>query len=347
MVCLCGFGFPLATQKGEKSELWVDVGDWLCISSQPESLYSNIIMLHLRNTMPQYSQQSCIIAQAMQWDLLRSFVAVARFGSLSAAGKHLGLSPSTVSRQMSRLEEQSLSPLFLRETPIVLTERGQALLEAIAPMVESAVVAQAALEDQTEIQGLVTMTTVGELLRWVLVKALPSFYEAYPQLRLQILADNQVNSLAAGDADVALRFLRPVRGDLVSQKMYTASYALYASSTLELSAETPWLGLTGTLAQIPKQQLAEKIFASRPPRLLVEDIEALGLAVEAGLGVAILPQQFTGQLQGVIQVSASQVGVTDSEPIPSQDLWMVVHRSKQKLPKIRALIAWLDTVFAR
>lgn len=281
----------------------------------------------------------------MQWDLLRTFVAVARFGSLRAAGKHLGLSASTVSRQMSRLEASSRSPLFLRETPIVLTERGRALLHATAPMIESAVIAQATLEDQTEIQGLITMTTVGELLRWVLVNALPSFYESYPKLRLQILADNQVNSLAAGDADVALRFLRPVRGDLVSQKLYTASYALYASSTLVLGAEAPWLGLTGTLAQIPKQRLAEEMFGSRPPRLLVEDVEALGLAVEAGMGVAILPELFANRLQGVIKVRATQVGVTDLAPIPTQDLWMVVHSAKQKLPKIRALLSWLDTVF--
>ncbi len=280
----------------------------------------------------------------MQWDLLRTFVAVARLGSLTAAGKHLGLSPSTVSRQMSRLEELSRSPLFLRETPIVLTERGLALLQATGPMAESAVTAWAALEDQTEIQGLVTITTVGELLRWTLVQALPSFYESYPKLRLQILSDNQVNSLAAGDADVALRFIRPVRGDLVSRKLHTASYALYASSTLVLGAETPWLGLTGTLARISKQQLAEEMFGSRPPRLLVEDIEALGLAVEAGLGVAILPEQFAHRLHQVINVSGTQVGGTDLA-IPSQELWMVVHRAKQKLPKIRAFISWLDTIF--
>ena len=99
----------------------------------------------------------------MQWDLLRSFEAVARLGSLTAASRALGVSQSTISRQLARLEEDARSPLLLRSAPIRLTERGEALLTTLAPMLDAARAAEAALEASPELHGQVTVTTVGEL----------------------------------------------------------------------------------------------------------------------------------------------------------------------------------------
>lgn len=277
----------------------------------------------------------------MEWDLLRTFEAVARLGSLTAAAKALGVSQSTVSRHLARLEESASSPLLLRESPPRLTERGSSLLAAVQPMVDAALAAQSALEDTPELHGEVTLTTVGELVRWELTPRLPEFYRAFPHLRLRILADNRVNSLAAGEADVALRMARPERGELVARKVHTVSYAFFAASSLELHPEVPWLGLTGSLAGIAEQRHAERVFASRPPRLLVEDVESLGLAVQSGLGVAILARGFAERLAGVVEVAPRRIGARSSEPIPSRDIWMIVHRSKQHVPRVRALMEWL------
>jgi DNA-binding transcriptional LysR family regulator len=282
----------------------------------------------------------------MEWDLLRTFEAVARLGGLTAAAKTLGLSQSTVSRHLARLEEDAGSPLLLRETPLRLTERGTALLAAVQPMVDAALAARSALEDTPELHGEVTLTTVGELVRWELARRLPGFYRAFPHLRLRILATNQVNSLAAGEADVALRMARPERGELVARKVGSASYAFFATSSLELHPEVPWLGLTGSLAEIPEQRHAERAFATRPPRLLVEDLESLGLAVEAGLGVALLPRGLAARLNGVVEVAPRKVGAQSSERIPPRDIWMIVHRSKQHVPRIRALMGWLGEVMS-
>jgi DNA-binding transcriptional LysR family regulator len=277
----------------------------------------------------------------MEWDLLRTFETVARLGSLTAAAKALGVSQSTVSRHLARLEESAGSPLLLRESPLRLTERGASLLAAVRPMVDAALAARSALEDTPELHGEVTLTTVGELVRWELAPRLPEFYRAFPHLRLRILADNRVSSLAAGEADVALRLARPERGELVARKVLAASYAFFAATSLELSPEVPWLGLTGSLADIPEQRHAERAFGTRPPRLLVEDVESLGLAVAAGLGVAILPRGLAARLDDVEEVAPQWIGARSGERIPSRDIWMVVHRSKQHVPRVRALMGWL------
>ncbi len=281
-------------------------------------------------------------AHEAAWDQLRTFEAIARLGSVTAAAKALGVSQSTASRHLAALEEDAGSPLLLREQPVRLTERGAAVLAALQPMVDAALAARAALEKTSELRGVVTITTVAETLRWSFVPHFASFYRTYPHLQLRVLASNQVASLAAGDADVALRLTRPSQGDLISKRLRYARFSLFAAPSLALHAEVPWLGLTGSLAQIPWQRHAEKVFATRAPRLLVEDPESLGLAVRAGLGVAFLPVEFAERL-GLVAVGASEVGARDL-PVPQGDLWLVVHRAKQRLPKVRAVMAWLEGV---
>lgn len=277
----------------------------------------------------------------MEWDLFRTFEAVARLGSLTAASKALGVSQSTVSRQLDRLEEGAGSPLLLRGSPLRLTERGSALLAAVQPMVGAALAARSALEDTPELHGEVTLTTVGELLRWELAPRLPQFFRAFPHLRLRLLADNRVTSLAAGEADVALRMARPERGELVARRLRSISYGFFAAASLELHPEVPWLGLAGSLAGIPEQRYADRAFAGRPPRLLVEDIESLGIAVEAGLGVAILPRGLAARRADLVEVAPRQIGARGSERVPPRDVWMIVHRSKQRVPRVRAVMEWL------
>ncbi len=277
----------------------------------------------------------------MEWELLRTFEAVARLGSLTAASKALGVSQSTISRHLARLEERAGSPLLLRDAPQRLTERGASLLAAVRPMVDAALAARSTLEDTPELSGEITLTTVGEMLRWELAPRLPEFYRAYPHLRLRILAENRVSSLAAGDADVALRMFRPERGELVARKVSSLSFAFFAASSLEIHPEVPWMGLTGSLAGIPEQRHAERAFATRPARLLVEDVESLGLAVEAGLGVALLPRGLAARLDDIVEVAPQRIGARGGERIPSRDIWMVVHRAKQHVPRVRALMNWL------
>lgn len=282
------------------------------------------------------------MGRKLDWDHLRSFEAVARLGGLTAASKSLGVAQSTVSRHLAELERLGGSPLLLRETPLRLTERGALLLASVQPMVDAALAAQAALEHGPDLHGEVTLTTVSELLRWDIVPRLPAFHRAYPGLRLRVLADNRVSSLSAGEADVALRMARPDRGELVSRKVRKTSFGFFASSSLPLHPDTPWLGLAGSLADIPEQRHAKRAFATRPARLLVEDVEALGLAVEAGLGVAILPRDLAARLSDVVEVAPRQVGARSADHVPSRDVWLVVHRSKQHIPRVRAVMDWLS-----
>lgn len=283
----------------------------------------------------------------MEWDHLRTFEAVARLGSFTETARALAVSQSTVSRHVARLEEIAGSPLLQRTAPLLLTERGASLLAALQPMVGAALAARVALENAAEVRGWVTVATVGEVARWVIAPALPALYAAHPRLRLRILAGNQTLSLAAGAADIALRLTKPRRGELVARRLHRETYGFFVAPGLALEDDVPWLSLAGALAHIPEQQFAERAFAGRSPRLMVDDVETLGLAVRDGLGVAILPRTLARRIGGLSEVSPLQIGARDDlGAIPERVLWMVVHRSKRDLPKVKATSAWLTQLFA-
>jgi DNA-binding transcriptional LysR family regulator len=281
------------------------------------------------------------MSPGLDWTLLCTFEAVARLGSVTAAAKALGVSQSTVSRHLDRLEAEARSPLVTRERPVRLTERGERLLESLGPMVEGALSARSALEDQDELVGEVTISTVAEVLRWALCPRLPELLSRHPQLRLRVLTGNQLVSLAAGEADIALRLRRPETGDLFVRRVDVVEHALFVAAEVEAAPGLPWLGLTGSLAGIPEQLHAARAFGDRPARLLVEDVEALALAVAAGLGVAILPRGLAARVGGLREVSPQEVGAQVQGPVADRALWLVVHRARHKLPRVRAVVRWL------
>lgn len=60
-----------------------------------------------------------------------------------------------------------------------------------------------------------------------------------------------------------------------------------------------------------------------------------------GIGVAIFPRALAARLSGIVEVAPSAIGVRRGTQVPSRDLWMVVHRSKQRVPRVRAVMRWV------
>lgn len=286
------------------------------------------------------------MAEQAHWDLFRTFEAVARLETITAAAKSLGISQSTASRHLARLEEIAGCALFVRESPLRLTQRGETLRATLDPMVHAALAATTALEAPQEPRGTVTVSTVGEVVRWVLSRHFARFAKAHPHVLLRILADNRVSSLAHGEADIAIRLSRPTEGELVCKRLYTERYGYFVARSVSVTKETAWLGLAGSLAEIPEQRLAERVFAQRVARLLVEDVESLALAANAGLGLAILPARLAARYSELVEIAPEHAGLATNERITSRDFWLVVHKSKRRVAKVRAVMQWIEQAFA-
>lgn len=153
-------------------------------------------------------------------DSLRSFDAVARRLSFSAAAEELHLTQSAVSRQIKGLEEELGAPLFLRAARRVeLTQAGQTLLRSVQPALArlDACVRQIRM---TRSRALVSVTTFPSFATLWLMPRLPDFERAHPDADLRLAATDRLVEVDDVELDVALRHCRPERAPAGAVRLF-------------------------------------------------------------------------------------------------------------------------------
>ncbi len=243
----------------------------------------------------------------MDWDKLRVFHAAAEAGSFTHAGERLGLSQSAVSRQVGALEQDLDTPLFHRHARgLILTEQGDILLRTVKDVMSKLEAARLRLSEQREKpQGeLRVTTTLGIGANW-LAPQLGEFLELYPEIKLRLILTDDELDLGMREADVGLRLRAPSQPDLIRRRLFTVHYHLYASAdyirrhgqpkTLVdldqhriLSYGATGAGFLNSLNSLLTAGRDAK--NPRVPALSVNNITALRHAVEAGVGIAVLPE---------------------------------------------------------
>ncbi|WP_415804306.1 LysR substrate-binding domain-containing protein, partial [Bordetella muralis] len=137
---------------------------------------------------------------------LAAFVQAARDRSFSAAARHLDLTPSAVSKLVSRLENRLEVRLFTRQArAVLLTEEGQSYL----PTAQAAVDAMAAaLEHGTAlrdtISGTLRIHTMLTFARHQVVPWLPEFLQRYPNLKVDLMIGPQYVDVFDDGVDIAI-----------------------------------------------------------------------------------------------------------------------------------------------
>jgi LysR family transcriptional regulator, glycine cleavage system transcriptional activator len=138
---------------------------------------------------------------------LHAVEVVARRGSLNAAAEELGVSPSAISQQIGRAEEQIGRALFERSRPgLRPTEFGAVFARRLSigfNELEQAV----ALADESATRTLVTTVGPAFATRW-LVPRLSRLYERHPEIILRIDASPRIVDFSRSDADLAVRLGR-------------------------------------------------------------------------------------------------------------------------------------------
>jgi DNA-binding transcriptional LysR family regulator len=168
--------------------------------------------------------------RALSWDELRTFVEVARDGSLSGAARRLGLSQPTVGRHIDALEATLGSTLFTR-SPRGLTPTPAA--RALAPHVEAMAAAAAALTrtasgEAAADRGVVRVTASEVIGCEVLPPILAGFHAEHPGIAIELALTNRNEDLARRDADIAVRMVRPTQSGLVARRIGAARIGVYA-----------------------------------------------------------------------------------------------------------------------
>ena len=147
---------------------------------------------------------------------LAAFAVVAEHGSFTRAAAELGMSQSALSHALKALEERLGVRLLSRTTRSVsTTEAGETLLRSLRPALDeisSGVNAVGALRGKPS--GTVRVTATKHAVSSVVMPVLPRFLASHPDIRLDIIVDDNLTDIVADRIDAGIRF-----GDIVEKDM--------------------------------------------------------------------------------------------------------------------------------
>ncbi len=148
------------------------------------------------------------------------FAAIIEQGSLSAAARTLGLTPSAVSRIVARIEGRLGVRLLVRTTrTLTLTTEGEAYLRAARRILADLAEVEGAIADQASPRGRLRVTASLAHGRLYIVPLLGDFTARYPGIVIDLNLSDRIVDVLAGQADVAVRFGQLADSPLTARKL--------------------------------------------------------------------------------------------------------------------------------
>lgn len=172
---------------------------------------------------------------------LALFVRVVDDGSFSAAARFLGMMPSSVSRQISQLENELGTRLFHRTTRrLHLTEAGEIYLQHAQRIVADLDSAKLAVSQLAETpSGCLNVAIEADFANTFIAPILPDFLDRYPEIQVKFLMNTKVVDLIDNGLDIAIRI-----GDLDDSSLFARKIAGYRKL---VCASPSYLKAHGTL----------------------------------------------------------------------------------------------------
>lgn len=312
----------------------------------PGERLNGIVELRLTTILKSMSQPP------PSWDLYRSFLAVIREGSLSAAARALGLTQPTLARHVAALEEAVGGSLFVR-SPHGLDPTDAAL--ALKPQAEALDAAAASLwrtasgyggtgggttGGGAEVRGTVRVTASEVVGARILPAILADLRERHPALEIELVLSNAVDDLLQRDADVAVRMVEPDQQALLVRRIGIVSLGMHARrdyldrhgipqcledlgrhSLIGFDRETP--DIRSMMRRAPGLTLPR--FALRSDSHLAQLS-----AIEAGFGIGICQVPLARRTPGLVRLLA------DAFDMP-MGMWVAMHEDLRSTPRCRAV----------
>lgn len=287
----------------------------------------------------------------MDWDDLRSFLAIARHGTLSAAARALGVRQTTMGRRLAALEAR-MGARLLQKTPAgyVPTAAGEAILGNVERIeAEALAIGRRIGGRDARLEGTVRVTTIETLAAEILLPALPPFHAAHPGIEIEIMAEQRSLSLTRREADIAIRLARLPQQDLAVRRIGTLGCAIYAAAPYlaghgmpDFAAGAPGHAVIrrgAEMAHLPEQAWFAALTGQARAVLRSNASSVIREAARQGLGLACLTR-YLGDTEGLVRLPAPSPG-------PEREIWLAVHSDIRHVPRIRAVSDFLaETVRA-
>ncbi len=289
----------------------------------------------------------------LDWDDLRTFLAVHRAGTLARAASALEINATTVGRRLVTLEERVHTRLFDR-TPdgYALTAAGRDLLPRAERMEHEALALEReVLGADQRLAGSVRMTATEMIATRFIMPQLPMLSARHPEITLELESSNRNVSLTRREADIALRLARPREENVVTRRLSDIPLALYAAPAYLKARGTPSNPEASLAGHSVMMFAASRAFRAEnswlEPRLdgasvvlRSDSVSSIFAATIAGVGIALLPCAVAGRDEQLVRIQ------TTTAPEP-RVIWQTVHEDLQKSARVRAVLDFLADILAR
>src|SRR6478672_4761037 len=268
----------------------------------------------------------------MDWDLCKTFVAVAETRSFAAAARRLRSSHPTVGRKIAELEDQLGIPLFARSNDgLSLTSQGRKFREHV----------EAVAATGAQARGVVKLSIGSTLASHWLMPKLGPFLRAHDHIQLEIITHPYPASVRRREADVVLRPVDSGEENLIGRKVGRLGTGFYASRDYAARRRLPerrdeWKGhsVIGFADRQSNERLARWSDAITRQGSMVMRCSSQGdmlAAAREGLGISTLSCFVAAAYPDLVRVAPQKLASV-------ADLWLLAHPDLVELPAVRAVI---------
>jgi DNA-binding transcriptional LysR family regulator len=284
------------------------------------------------------------------WTLLRSFLAVAESGSLSAAARSLGLTQPTLGRHIAELEASLGAALFTRvPRGLQPTEAALSLIPPATEMRDAAArLALIAAGRQESLEGTVRLTASRVVSHFLLPPMLARLRVAEPGIEIELVPSDTSENLLFREADIALRMYRPTQEGVVTRHLTDLGMGLYAAP-----AYLERKGRPRSLAELERHD----VIGFDRSDLMARMMASLGLTIPSSAFVLRTDDQVVywnlvragcgigGGQRLVGDADSSVERVADFLPLPALSVWLTAPEALRQNARVRRVMDHLASEF--
>ena len=285
----------------------------------------------------------------LNWDDLNYFLTLSRTGKLNLASKKLNVESTTISRRVIRLEKKLNLELFSKSPKgYFLTEMGVELLK-YAERIENEVygINEQFLGSNLSIKGKVRLSVGEGLGVEIISKNLYKFYESYPDIEIELLADTKSRSLSNRETDILISFSQPLKGRLKTWKvcdyyvnLYGTKYYLENHNKIESIKDLKnhsFVSYVNEFIEFPELNYLNDLKINANVKFSSNNLRSQLLAVKNNIGLGLLHTFIADKETELKKVLEDQINI-------KREYWMIVHENLFKLQRIKVVCKFIKEI---
>ncbi|MCA1325173.1 LysR family transcriptional regulator [Herbaspirillum sp. alder98] len=285
------------------------------------------------------------------WEWYRTFLKVMDTGSLSAAGREMGLTQPTVGRHIDNLESALGLKLFVRSFDGFSPTDAALELKPYAAGISATTSAlrRVASSHGIGVRGTVRLTASEIVSVEILPPILTALKEEHPALNIELVMSNSADDLLQREADIAVRMFKPAQDALIAKRLGGIEVGLHAHRRYLAAHGTPGsidalsghalIGFDNESAYIRKFQAQFPWFSRANLTFRADSDLAQLAAIRAGFGIGICQVALAAKDTDLVHLLPRQFSL-------KLDTWVAMHEDLRASPRcavtFAALVAGLN-----